>query len=88
MASSIHGKLPTEIGLMANLTILDLCKRFSVEYVESYLLRFSLTSFVITDQNRLTGEIPTELGQLRQLTYLDLSKSITFTTILLLQNMV
>ena len=84
----LTGSIPTEVGLLTDLTTLDLSKHFISIYllcfetksvINSTLLTFScgFISFyvsIVTDSNELTGSIPTEVGLLSDLSILKLGK--------------
>ena len=84
--NELTGSIPTEVGLLTELTSLELCKRlFSVLLVcfeTKHLHSFSASNLfslifshnILIDRNELTGSIPTEVGSLSNLVQLDLGK--------------
>ena len=71
--NEIVGSLPTEIGNMESLEIIDLGKqiKFSLQYLTNYVFFSFVNSlnliFVFIGENLLTGPLPTELGELTNL---------------------
>ena len=92
--NTMTGSIPTEVGLLFDLTTLDLGKHFISIYllcfetksvIDSTRLTFScgVISFnVLIDMNKLTGSIPTEVSSLNKLEYLYLCKQL-FSALLL-----
>ena len=85
-SNELTGSIPTEVGLLTELTSLGLCKRlFSVLLVcfeikqiylsfASNLFSLIFSRITLIDDNELTGSIPTEVGLLSNLVQLDLGK--------------
>jgi hypothetical protein len=76
--NGLAGPIPSELGLLTELSILDFGKSFLLFYVvrlcyESTLIW--LDDIWFSDANALTGPIPSELRLLTKLTRLDLGKS-------------
>ena len=74
------GTIPTEMGLLTELTVLDLGEhQFSgvlyLVVVKSASQIVCDFHFSIADQNMLTGPIPSEMGQMTQMWLLYLCKS-------------
>jgi hypothetical protein len=79
----LTGLVPTELGSLAGLQILGLCKFATVSSSEFDTiillgsLSYNLFPLRFPDSNQLTGLIPTELGRLTMLETLDLCKFAT-----------
>ena len=83
---TLTGSIPTEVGLMTELTSLVLSERlfsvllvcFETKHIHSFFASnfFSLIFFhiILVDSNKLTGSIPTEIGLLTKLTNVRLGK--------------
>jgi len=71
--NGIGGSLPTEIGNMESLEVIDLSKqiKFSLQYLMKYVFLIFGNSiymiFVFIGDNLLKGPLPTELGELTNL---------------------
>jgi len=64
--------LPTEIGNMESLEVIDLGKQkiISLQYLTNhffYLCIFDLYDFIFIGENLLRGPLPTEMGELTNL---------------------
>ena len=68
----LNGRIPSELGNLANLTSLDLPGNQLTGPIPSELGNLAKLTGLDLYNNRLTGEIPSELGNLANLTYLDL----------------
>jgi len=66
----IGGLLPTEIGNMESLEVMDLGKqiKFSLQYLKKYVFSIFVNLiymiFVFIGENLITGPLPTEFGNL------------------------
>ena len=77
--NELTGSIPTEVGLLTELTSLGLCKRlfsvllvcFEIKQIHSFFASnlFSLifSHIILIASNELTGSIPTEVGLLTEL---------------------
>jgi hypothetical protein len=81
--NSLTGTMPTEIGMMASLTLFKLCKLSSIAFrglracwdFLPYTCHFILQ---ISVGNSLTGTLPTEIGMMNSLTELSIRKLSSF----------
>ena len=91
--NKLTGSIPTEVGLLTELTGLDFGKRLlsvlllcsETKQISCLLLTFFSLIFshiILIDYNELTGSIPTEVGLLTELSYLDLGSKQLFSVLL------
>jgi hypothetical protein len=77
--NALIGRIPSELGLLTELTFLSLGKSFLALYLFNlcyeYIHSLVWMIFWIIGHNFLTGRIPSELGLLTELTDLVLCKS-------------
>ena len=70
-SNSLTSPIPSELGLLTELTFLVLCKSFLsfyfVHLCYENIHSFARMSFFILNENALTGPIPSELGLLTAL---------------------
>ena len=87
-ANELSGTIPTEIGLLSELTFLDLGKLSCIDWLVVLLFDYLFLSSVlvvlpllhlIQDSANLSGTILTEIGMLSQLMMLDFCMSFVFT---------
>uniref|UniRef100_A0ACD5ZE54 Uncharacterized protein n=1 Tax=Avena sativa TaxID=4498 RepID=A0ACD5ZE54_AVESA len=71
--NKFSGPIPTVIGLMQALAVLDLSLNQLSGPIPSILGNLTYTEKLYLQGNRLTGSIPPELGNMSALNYLDLS---------------
>ena len=86
--TGLIGSIPTEVGLLTELTSLELCKQlfsvllvsFETKQIHSFsasnLFSLLLSHIILIASNKLTGSIPTEVGLLTELTSLGLCKQL------------
>ena len=70
----LNGRIPSELGNLANLKTLDLEKNYLKDAIPSELGNLDNLTQLFLSNNRLTA-IPAELGNLANLTILDLSRN-------------
>ncbi|CAB9512511.1 LRR receptor-like serine threonine-protein kinase [Seminavis robusta] len=73
--AELTGTLPTEVGLLTKLTLLNLQGGRLRGTIPTTLGKLSDMTWLFLDRNTFTGEIPTELGLLANLTILELSEN-------------
>ena len=77
----IAGTLPTRLGLLSNLTLLDLTENALSSALPTELGLLSQLTGLFVDQNKLNGSIPTQLGSLSRLQYLWLHSNALYGTL-------
>ena len=73
--NNLRGPLPTGLGQLTNLSVLNLSRNQLTDSVPPELGQLTNLSELILAFNKLTGEIPPELGQLTNLLHLELSEN-------------
>ena len=74
--ANLHGKIPAELGNLANLTRLEIAGTYEVSgEIPSELGNLANLRVLILAENGLTGEIPHELGNLANLRRLNLAEN-------------
>uniref|UniRef100_A0A175YM57 non-specific serine/threonine protein kinase n=1 Tax=Daucus carota subsp. sativus TaxID=79200 RepID=A0A175YM57_DAUCS len=69
----IHGEIPSTIGLLSSLTLLDLNDNFISGKIPEAISHLQELQILGLARNRLSGIIPNSLGNLRKLNKIDLS---------------
>lgn len=70
--NNLHGEIPTEIGNLLQLKILDIRENNLRGQLTSFIGNFSALQVLDVRTNNLTGTIPYSLGQLKSLSFLGL----------------
>ena len=65
----MNGSIPTEMGLLSELTRLDFDFNHLTGPIPTELMELRKLKYFITDDNLMTGTIPTEVGRLRRLEF-------------------
>ncbi|KAL9458641.1 hypothetical protein AB3S75_007496 [Citrus x aurantiifolia] len=72
----LSGRIPSEIGALSKLQLLDLSRNHLTGMIPSEIGALSKLEGLVLYDNSLTGTIPAEIGSLRNLLKLDLSNNI------------
>ena len=72
MHAGLNGVLPTELGLLTNLTSITIFNSTLSGTLPTQLAKLSKLHYMFLAKNNHTGALPTQLGQLTQLTNLNL----------------
>jgi hypothetical protein len=77
----LHGSIPSELGLLTDLTYLDIAENFITGIIPSHLFRLSQLEFLNLGTNLISGTIPEAIGTLTALRHIGIGPSSLSSTV-------